>query len=61
MRDVLLSNPVAQVITLFRTGFYGSSGSDGLDIGFLAICTAVALGVGMVTFTLIDVARVREK
>ena len=57
--DILLMNPITHVVILFREGFYGGGGKDGLDVFFLAEASLAALFVGIVLFTLVPVARER--
>lgn len=51
-RDFLLTNPICQVIMLFRSGFYPEYRAIGLSESYLAICSAVILLSGMTIFTL---------
>jgi capsular polysaccharide transport system permease protein len=60
MRDVLLWNPLTHVVILFREGFYGGVGADGLDLPFAIESAVIAFGLGMVMFTVIPIARVRD-
>ncbi len=60
MREWMLMNPITHVVLLFREGFYGGAGRDGLDMPFLVICASVALFTGLFIFTFWPVARLRE-
>ncbi len=58
--DILLANPITQVVVLFREGFYVQHGDTGLDMPFLITTSAALLFVGMLLFTVFPVARARE-
>jgi capsular polysaccharide transport system permease protein len=58
--DVLLANPVTQVVVLFRQGFYIQHGDTGFDMAYLITVSGALLFVGMALFTFIPVARARE-
>lgn len=58
--DILLANPITQVVVLFREGFYVQHGDTGLDMPFLITTSAGLLFVGMLLFTVFPVARARE-
>ncbi|MDK1389754.1 Polysialic acid transport protein KpsM [Ensifer psoraleae] len=51
-RDILLSNPLCHVIMLFRTGFYPEYRAIGLDLPYLALCSALVFFGGMTVFTI---------
>ncbi|MCK8780579.1 ABC transporter permease [Rhizobium sp. NTR19] len=59
-RNILLWNPVAHVVILFRQGFYGDAGTDYVDVQFLAETSCTALMVGMMLFTFFSVARLQD-
>jgi len=59
MGDILLMNPITHVVILFREGFYGGGGRDGLDVGFLAEVSMATLFIGILLFTFFPVARDR--
>lgn len=58
-RELMLWNPVAHVILLFRKGLYGYYRAPFLDLRYLLEFTAIALLIGLVVFTLSR--RIREK
>lgn len=58
--DVLLANPLTQIVVLFREGFYTMHGDTGLDMPFLITTSTGVLFVGMLLFTVFPVARVRD-
>ena len=60
MSDIFLHNPITHIIILFREGFYGGMGTDGLDVPFLAETSLAVLFVGMTLFTFWPVARRRD-
>ncbi|MFK0275030.1 ABC transporter permease [Ensifer sp. NPDC090286] len=50
-RELLLYNPLCHLIMLFRSGFYPEYRAVGLDVTYLAICSAAVFFVGMTVFT----------
>ncbi len=58
--DYLLANPLAQVVILFRQGFYTMHGDNGLDMFFLSEVSFTLLFVGLALFTFFPVARSRD-
>jgi capsular polysaccharide transport system permease protein len=58
-QEVLLANPITQCIVLFREGFYGATVTDGFDMSYLFWCVLATLFVGMFTFTMWPVGRLR--
>lgn len=55
--EIMLANPICQIVVLFREGFYNFAGSDGLDLPYLAETSLVLLFIGTLTFTLASGAR----
>jgi len=55
--EILLANPICQLVVLFREGFYDFIGSDGLDLPYLAETSLLMLFIGALTFTLAHGAR----
>ncbi|ACP22400.1 RkpT2, cell surface polysaccharide export ABC-2 transporter (plasmid) [Sinorhizobium fredii NGR234] len=51
-RDVVLYNPLAHVIMWFRSGIYPEYRAAALDIHYLVECTASALFIGALLFTM---------
>ena len=51
-RDWILWNPVSHVILWFRTGIYPYYRAPFLDEGYLMICTAITLLIGLLVFSL---------
>ncbi|SFB59583.1 capsular polysaccharide transport system permease protein [Rhizobium sp. NFR07] len=60
LREVLLWNPITQCIVLFREGFYGPTTTDGLDMNYLFWCVLGTAFVGMLTFTMWPIGRIRD-
>jgi capsular polysaccharide transport system permease protein len=58
-QEVLLANPITQIIVLFREGFYGANVTDGFDMNYLFWCVLVTAFTGMFTFTMWPVGRLR--
>jgi capsular polysaccharide transport system permease protein len=58
-QDVLLANPITQIIILFREGFYGQSVTDGFDMSYLFWWVLPVAFVGLFTFTMWPVGRLR--
>lgn len=58
-KEILLSNPLAQVVILFREGFYGATVADGADLSYLFWCSSVLLFFGLTIFTIWPVGRLR--
>lgn len=56
-KEVLLANPVTQIIIRFREGFYGAGIWDGLDLGYMFEFASVLLFTGLLIFTLWPVGR----
>ncbi len=52
--------PITHIVILFREGFYGGGGNDGIDIEFLVITAGSLIVVGMSIFTFWPVARLRD-
>ncbi|MBW9090824.1 ABC transporter permease [Rhizobium wenxiniae] len=59
-REWMLLNPVTHIVILFREGFYGGAGLDGLDMNYLIATSTTILFVGMFIFTYWPVARLRD-
>ncbi len=59
-REWLLWNPVSHIVILFRRGFYGAPGHDGLDVQFLTITVCTAFFLGMLIFTVWPIGRLRD-
>ncbi|PZU17849.1 MAG: sugar ABC transporter [Shinella sp.] len=53
-RDVILFNPVAHVLMLFRKGFYPEYRAIGMDMGYLYGVASVLIFIGLFTFTISD-------
>lgn len=51
IRELVLFNPLAHIIILFRMGIYPEYRGIGLDIGFLQWCTILTLFLGLAIFT----------
>jgi ABC-type polysaccharide/polyol phosphate export systems, permease component len=51
VREILLANPVAHVIILFRKGFYLEYRGTGLDMGYFYSITLAVLFCGLALFT----------
>ncbi|MBW6420184.1 ABC transporter permease [Rhizobium sp. XQZ8] len=60
MKGYILSNPIAHIIILFRRGFYGQGGADGLNLQFLIITSTATLFMGLGFFTFWRGARSRR-
>ncbi|KGE01630.1 ABC transporter permease [Rhizobium sp. YS-1r] len=56
-REILLANPITQVVILFRQGIYGASVLDGLDLAYLFWFSLIFLFSGLFVFTVWPVAR----
>lgn len=50
-REILLFNPLAHVIMLFRKGFYPEYRAMGLDMNYLYLFAFSAIFIGLTTFT----------
>lgn len=50
-RDMLLYNPLAHVIMLFRKGFYPEYRAIGMNMGYLYLIACTLLFLGLFTFT----------
>lgn len=50
-RDLLLYNPLAHIIMLFRKGFYPEYRAIGMDMGYIYTIASVFLFVGLCMFT----------
>lgn len=59
-REWLLWNPVTHIVILFREGFYGGGGRDGLDLEFLVETASLILLIGMFIFTMWPIGRLRD-
>lgn len=51
-REMVLINPIAHVIMLFRTGFYPEYRAIGLNVDYLYACTITGLFCGLLLLTL---------
>ncbi|THK34620.1 ABC transporter permease [Ensifer sp. MPMI2T] len=49
--DYILYNPLTHIIMWFRTGIYPEYRAQGLDIGYVAEFTAIAIFIGVIIFT----------
>jgi capsular polysaccharide transport system permease protein len=58
-KEILLANPITQIIILFREGFYGASVLDGFDMLYLFWWVLPLTFLGLFTFTMWPVGRLR--
>ncbi|SEH27926.1 ABC transporter permease [Rhizobium sp. NFR12] len=60
LREWMLLNPITHIVILYREGFYGGAGNDGLDMSFLLMTAGSLIFVGLFIFTFWPVSRLRD-
>ncbi|MCC2608404.1 ABC transporter permease [Neorhizobium petrolearium] len=58
-REVLLANPITQIVIIFREGFYGVRATDGVNFSYVFWWSIVVAFVGLFIFTMWPVGRTR--
>lgn len=59
IREILLYNPIAHIVMIFRTGFFGPRASNGLDLAYVCEWATIGLMLGLMIFSLFPVGRTR--